>query len=274
MRRTIGITARSSHARRWPSYAKGIRSLLDSVGACFGDSSLFSFSCRLFWVPLALLPFAWHAFAGRWAAAPSYVSGRRSSFGDSTVFASVTSTGDSTFDVLVRFRALRLRMTSCHHGLSFSRHPIARRCALSQAVVARGGIVPKIATAIVAVARCAVGCARSCAPLGIQPKRPAGHRAPPGLAPLVSAQVKPSGAVVPTACKCVLMVSRLAVGFSWNINRGFAATGQSIASVTSLVAATKSHDRIRSHTCRSTGQKLACLSFSQTHASTLVICRD
>lgn len=37
------------------------------------------------------LPYAWHDFAGRWAAAPSDVSKRRSSFGDSTVFASPAS---------------------------------------------------------------------------------------------------------------------------------------------------------------------------------------
>jgi len=62
-----------------------------------------------------------------------------------------------------------------------------------------------------------------------------------------------SGAVVPTACESVLMEDRLAVGSSWNVNRGFAATGKSFASVTSLVAATQltlNHSKCR-HSDRS-----------------------
>ena len=61
--------------------------------------------------------------------------------------------------------------------------------------------------------------------LGIQPKKLRGIVPRRAFSPPEARGMRPSGAVIPTACKCVLMESRLAVGFSWNLNRGFAATG-------------------------------------------------
>ena len=56
--------------------------------------------------------------------------------------------------------------TACHSAIVHAR----RVCDAFPCSIQRGGIVPKIAMAIVAVAWCAVASARSCTPLGIQPK--------------------------------------------------------------------------------------------------------
>jgi len=55
VRRTIGITARSSHARRWTSYATGNRSLLQTVGTSFDDSNVFLLAAFHTGSPLTLL---------------------------------------------------------------------------------------------------------------------------------------------------------------------------------------------------------------------------
>jgi hypothetical protein len=78
--------------------------------------------------------------------------------------------------------------------------------------MARGGFLPKVATHFVCVAGCAE-IERSSIVRGIQPQETA------GILPAEDAGRTSAGAVVPTACKCVLMVSRLAVGVSSTTDR-------------------------------------------------------
>jgi len=88
-------------------------------------------------------------------------------------------------------------------------------CALTHA----RGFLPKIATTSCrrwSLRSGALKIAQSLRVVGIQPKEMA------GILPAEDAGRTSAGVVVPTACKYVRVVSRLAVGFSWNINRSFA----------------------------------------------------